>query len=106
MLKRILARCPELDAAAAHVAAFADMMCNLRGDRLNDWMAAVAADDLPALHSMLRGMRRDLPAITAGLTLPYNSGPVEGAVCRAKALKRAMFGRANLDLLRKRILLS
>jgi transposase len=104
-LKQILARCPQLEATASHVAAFADMMCNLRGEQLTDWMSAVAADDLPSLHSMLTGMRRDLPAITAGLTLPYSSGAVEGAVTRAKALKRAMFGRANFDLLRKRILL-
>ena len=41
-----------------------------------------------------------------GLTLAYSSGAVEGNVCRIKALKRQMFGRANLDLLRKRILLS
>jgi transposase len=40
-----------------------------------------------------------------GLTLPHSSGAVEGSVCRIKALLRQMFGRANLDLLRKRILL-
>jgi transposase len=38
--------------------------------------------------------------------LAYSSGAVEGNICRVKALKRQMFGRANLDLLRKRILLS
>ncbi|MGW4412036.1 hypothetical protein ACWEJ6_49110 [Nonomuraea sp. NPDC004702] len=51
-------------------------------------------------------MRRDHAAVLAGVTLPYSSGAVEGNVCRVKALKRQMFGRANLDLLRKRILLA
>jgi hypothetical protein len=40
-LKRVLARCPELEALAGHVAAFA-MMCNLRGDLLGEWMSAAA----------------------------------------------------------------
>jgi transposase len=98
-LKPILARCPELDALNRHVAAFAAMMGKLHGDQLEAWMTAVAADDLPALHSMLIGLRRDLAAVTAGLTLPWSSGVVEGHVNRIKMLKRQMFGRANFDLL-------
>jgi transposase len=39
------------------------------------------------------------------LSLPYSSGAVEGNVNRIKMLKRQMYGRANLDLLRKRVLL-
>ena len=49
---------------------------------------------------------RDLDAVTAGLTLSYSSGPVEGAVNRIKVIKCQMFGRANFDLLRKRVLLA
>lgn len=48
---------------------------------------------------------RGRPAVTAGLTLPYSSGAVEGQVNRIKALKRAMYGRANLDLLRQSVLI-
>jgi hypothetical protein len=40
-LKKILARCPELDAVAKHVRDFAAMMRDLRGDRLDDWMRRV-----------------------------------------------------------------
>jgi len=42
---------------------------------------------------------------TNGLTLAWSSGACEGGVNRVKALKRSMFGRANPDLLRHRILL-
>jgi transposase len=52
------------------------------------------------------GIRRDQPAVANGLTLVYSSGTAEGSICHVKALKRQMSGRANLDLLRKRILLS
>ena len=37
------------------------------------------------------GVRRDQDAVVAGLTLPWNSGPVEGHVNRLKMLKRQMF---------------
>lgn len=67
---------------------------------------AVEADDLPALQSLAIGMRRDLAAVINGLTLEHNSGAVEGAVTRAKALKRQCYGRANFDLLRSRVLLT
>ncbi len=105
-LDAILAASTELTALSGHVRGFAEMMVDRRGRELERWMAAVDADDLPALHSFVRGLRRDLDAVTAGLTLPWNSGPVEGHVNRIKMIKRQMFGRANLDLLRKRILLS
>ncbi|WP_435829123.1 ISL3 family transposase [Saccharopolyspora shandongensis] len=105
-LDAILAASPQLSALAGHVRAFATTMCGLRGHELEGWMAAVDADDQPALRSFVVGLRRDQDAVTAGLTLPYNSGPVEGHVNRIKMIKRQMFGRAKPDLLRKRILLS
>jgi transposase len=69
-------------------------------------MTTVLADDLPELHSFVTGLRRDHDAVTNGLTLPYSSGAVEGHVNRIKMIKRQMYGRANPDLLRKRILLA
>jgi transposase len=104
-LKKILGRCPELDAAARHVRDFAAMMRDLRGHRLDDWMNSVEADDLPALHSFVTGIKRDHDAVINGLTMSWNSGPVEGAVTRIKLIKRMGYGRAKLDLLRIRILL-
>ncbi|MFE3281470.1 ISL3 family transposase, partial [Nocardia sp. NPDC059239] len=105
-LEAILTAGPELACLAGHVRVFATMMKQLSGRELERWMAAVEADDFPALHSFVRGLRRDLDAVTAGLTLPWSSGPVEGHVNRIKMIKRQMFGRAKPDLLRKRILLS
>nr|WP_231500431.1 hypothetical protein [Saccharothrix sp. NRRL B-16314] len=54
-LDEILTRSPELIALAGHVRSFATMMCDLRGERLEEWMAAVENDDLPALHSFVTG---------------------------------------------------
>lgn len=77
-LKEILARCPELNAAAGHVNGFATMMRDLSGSQIEEWMCRVEADDLPALHSFVVGIKRDQDAVVAGLTLPWSSGAVEG----------------------------
>ncbi|MFF7945094.1 transposase [Nocardia gamkensis] len=105
-LTKILTCCPELAATRRHVGAFAAIMRDLRGDRLPEWIAQVRADDLPALHSFATGLEHGFAAVTAGLTLPWSNGPTEGTVNRLKHLRRQCFGRANLDLLRKRILLT
>lgn len=104
-LKQIRAACPELEATVEHVRAFATMMRHLRGDRLPNWIDAVRDDDLPHLRQFADGLTHDLDAVTAGLSLPWNSGQAEGQNTRVKLLKRAGYGRANFDLLRKRILL-
>ena len=105
-LSQVKARSVQLNATAGHITAFAELMTGRHGEHLPAWITAVDLDDLPHLHSFTRGIRRDQAAVTNGLTLAHSSGAVEGNVCRIKALKRQMFGRANLDLLRKRILLS
>ena len=82
------------------------MMRDRAGQHLTGWLAQTDATDLPELQSFVVGVRSDLAAVTAGLTLPFSSGAVEGQVNRIKMLKRQMFGRAGVDLLRKRILLA
>jgi transposase len=44
--------------------------------------------------------------VRAALTLPWSSGQAEGQINRLKQLKRAMYGRASLDLLRRRLILA
>ncbi|GHG04085.1 hypothetical protein GCM10017667_38090 [Streptomyces filamentosus] len=58
------------------------------------------------LPTLAGGIDRDRDAVIAGLTLPWNSGVVEGHGNRIKMLKRQMFGRAGFSLLRKRVLLA
>ncbi|MDL5205321.1 transposase [Streptomyces sp. ALI-76-A] len=79
---------------------------NRQGQQLDQWIERVQADDLSALHAFVTGLGQDLDAVVAGLSLPYSSGAVEGHNNKIKMLKRQMFGRANFDLLRKRVLLA
>jgi transposase len=105
-LKPILEHCPELQAASGHIRGFGTMMTDLSGHNLTAWISAVRADDLPGLTSFASGLENDLDAVINGLTMRWNSGPVEGRVNHIKMIKRQMFGRAGLPLLRKRILLT
>lgn len=49
-------------------------------------------------------IEQDRKIIDAALRLPWSNGPVEGHVNRLKTIKRQMYGRANFDLLRRRVL--
>lgn len=82
------------------------MLTERQGERLTEWLNAVRQDDLPSLHTLAAGIDRDRDAVIAGLTLPWNSGVVEGHVNRIKMLKRQMSGRAGFTLLRRRVLLA
>jgi hypothetical protein len=79
-LAQVRERCPHLAALAGHVTEFAKILTGRHGDRLDDWIAAVEADDQPDLHSFARGLKHDYDAVRNGLTLPWSSGVVEGTV--------------------------
>jgi transposase len=102
----ILSQCPELSATAEHVRGFARILTTHTGQHLKDWITAVRAGDLPHLHSFASSLERDWDAVVQGLTGRWNSGPVESRVNHIKMLKRQMYGRASLPLLRKRVLLT
>ena len=105
-LTRIIARCPEISATCVLVRDFAGMLCHRRGSHLGAWAGNAEASPVPELRGFAKGLRKDWAAVTAGLTLPYSSGVVEGHVNRIKMIKRQMYGRAKPDLLRKRVLLA
>ena len=50
------------------------------------------------------GLRADEPAVSAALAEPWSNGPTEGHITKLKLVKRQMYGRAKLDLLRARLL--
>ena len=57
-LARILRRCPELQAVAGHVRAFAQMMTHRDGHLLDDWIFSARYSGLPPLASFARGLSK------------------------------------------------
>ncbi len=83
---------------------FLAMVRRREGERLPVWLDAAEASGIDGLARFARKLRTDLPAVQAGLTLRQSNGQTEGQVNRLKLLKRQSYGRAKVDLLRKRVL--
>lgn len=105
-LAEVLTRCPELAAAHRLIRSFAEILSTRTGQHLKAWVVRARAEELPGVHSFAAGLKKDWDAVVQGLTSHWNSGPVEGRVNHIKMVKRQMFGRAKLPLLRKRVLLT
>ncbi|MGK5627941.1 ISL3 family transposase [Streptomyces sp. URMC 123] len=96
--------CLDIARACDLTRAFADLARHQRGQLLHDWIRQAEQDAPKPMSGFAGFLRRDLDAVTAGLTLAWSSGVVEGHVNRVKTLKRAMYGRASFRLLRIRVL--
>jgi transposase len=79
-LKQVLARSDMLTITHQQVHDFAELLTQRRGEHLHGWMCDVDARGAAPLRSFTKGLRTDLAAVAAGLTIPYSSGPVEGAI--------------------------
>ncbi|MGC4807207.1 ISL3 family transposase [Micromonospora sp. DT233] len=98
-------RCPDLDAIADLARGFAALVRHQGTARhLDTWIDRARHAGYPEIRGFAAGLANDRDAVVAGLTQPWSSGPVEGQVNRIKTIKRQMYGRADLDLLRKRVL--
>ena len=86
------------------VTTFFALVRERRAEDLDAWVAQAKASEIPELAGFGEGIRRDEAAVRAACSSPWSQGQVEGQVNRLKLLKRQMYGRANLDLLRRRVL--
>ncbi len=103
-LGELLRLCPPA-AMACHLArAFFALVREREAATLDGWLAEAAGSGLPEMGGFALGIRRDRAAVDAGLCLEWSNGQTEGFVNKLKTLKRQMFGRAGLALLRERML--
>ena len=75
-----------------------------QAETLDAWLKACHTSPRGELQHCAEWVQRDYAAVTAALTLPWSSGPVEGHINRLKLIKRSGDGRMKLDLLRQRVL--
>ena len=88
------------------VADFLVMLRRREGERLPAWLDRAETSGIDDLTRFAGKLRTDLAAVQAGLTLRQSNGQTEGHVNRLKLVKRQGYGRAKVDLLRKRVLLA
>ena len=73
-------------------------------DKLVTWMVAVAQSQIPEFNNLVMVLRRDEAVVRTAASSSWSNGQTEGPVNRLKMLKLQMYGRANFDLLRARVL--
>jgi transposase len=73
-------------------------------DGFDRWLSQARTCPMPDLQRFAARLEADLSAVRAAFSSPWSSGQAEGQINRLKYLKRQMYGRAKLDLLRIRVL--
>ncbi|MEO8392151.1 MAG: ISL3 family transposase [Chloroflexota bacterium] len=71
---------------------------------LDPWLTDSASTSVVAFRHFALGIQQDYAAVRAALETSWSNGQTEGQVNRLKFIKRQMYGRAKLDLLRLRVL--
>jgi len=74
----------------------------LRGRRtaaLDDWIRDAMTSGIHAMRTFAGKLRHDVAAVRNAISEEWSNGQTEGQVNRLKALKRAMYGRASVQLL-------
>jgi transposase len=103
-----VARLREINAEVAEAVGLVEEFAGLirkQGDTtLQDWQEKAYRSASSELRRFAQGLDRDRAAVQAALGEPWSNGPVEGHVNRLKTIKRQMYGRAGLPLLRARVL--
>jgi transposase len=95
---------PMIEQIYGLVQGFLTLVRHRQGTRLEAWLEAVRASPFAELRQFARGLCKDKAAVLAGLTLDYSNGQTEAHVHKLKLVKRSMFGRAKLPLLKQRVL--
>lgn len=103
--EKLFILCPEITKGWKAASEFLSLFKKRIGATIARWIDCTTEEGQPReLRSFAQGIRRDLEAVTAAVTLQWSNGQTEGQVNRLKMLKRQMYGRAGFDLLRLRYL--
>ncbi len=91
---------PTLAAARDLMEQFHRIFRTRNTDALPSWVTNASTS---LLTSFGKGIVADLAAVRAALTEPRSNAQMEGQITKLKLVKRQMYGRARLDLLRARL---
>jgi hypothetical protein len=94
----------EVNRAFALAQSFSAMVRNHLVEKLDPWMTEASQCQIKAFVNFAASLRRDYDAVKAALTYQWSNGQDEGQVNRLILLKRMMYGRGKLDLLRRRVM--
>jgi transposase len=96
--------CPLAITARKLALEFRALLEEKNAELLPTWIQQAKTSGINAIQHFAKGLEKDYEAVKAAATYIWSNGPVEGHINRLKTIKRQMYGRANFDLLRKRVL--
>jgi transposase len=68
------------------------------------WLHDAVGSVIYGMRVFAQGLQKDLAAARNAFATKWSSGQVEGQINRLKTLKRAMYGRVSVEILRARLL--
>jgi transposase len=105
ILKAIYRRWLELQETAELCRQFSSLLKEHDVGSLEAWVQlAEGPAILLEVRRVAEVLRQDWAAVIEAVRQPWSQGQVEGQINRLKLIKRAMYGRAKFDLLRRRVL--
>jgi transposase len=106
LLNDLVAEHPDIAMTIGLADEFLQMLRQRQAEAFDDWLMRTLKSALKPLQTFANGLFDDYAAVKASMMSDVSNGPVEGLNNRLKMLKRQMYGRANLDLLSKRFILT
>ena len=73
-------------------------------ERLEVWLDDARECGIYGMRRFVRTLRQDIEAVRNAVLERWSNGQTEGQINKLKTLKRAMYGRAGVDLLRARMM--
>ena len=81
---------------------FRDLLRGRTVEKL-DWRSYARHCGIYAMRCFARTLRQNIEAVHNAVLEPWSNGRAEGQINRLKTLKRSMYGRAGIELLRARM---
>ena len=74
--------------------------------RLNAWVSKYRGSGTDRIRKFVNGIKRDIVAVRNAILFKESNGITEGYVNKLKTIKRSMYGRAKLDLLKVKMIMA
>jgi hypothetical protein len=111
MTDRQIVNVDALKAASSEFTTMRQLAMRFRGllrggtvEKLDAWLGDARQCGIFGMRRFAQTLRQDIGSVRNAMLEPWSNGQAEGQINRLKTLKRSMYGRAGIDLLRARMM--
>lgn len=95
---------PEVIRAVGQIREFQQILKTGSENDYADWKKKITEEGSPEMKNFVFRLEKDDQSVKGAITSEWSNGQVEGQVNRLKLIKRQMYGRANFEVLKARVL--